>query len=101
MARFAQHVRVPAAPGRRDELAAKFLETIEFLRDNPDCELTLVSTDPDDPDVVVLTEVWTSAEAHRATVAGEHVQRWAEGMPQLTAGPPTVQRLEVAGLLSR
>lgn len=96
MARFAQHVTVTAAPGRRDELLAKFVETLDFLHDNPACELTMVSSSPDDPDAVILTEVWRSKEDHTAAVQSDHVQRWAVGMDQLTAGPPSVQSLEPA-----
>jgi quinol monooxygenase YgiN len=99
MTRFAQHVKIAAAPGRREELLAKFLETLEFLDANPACELTMVSTTPDEPDAVLLTEVWRSEQDHQATVRSDAVQRWAEGMPELTAGAPDVQRLDVAGML--
>jgi quinol monooxygenase YgiN len=100
MTRFAQHVKVPAAPGKRDELAAKFLETLEFLQSNPDCELTLVSTSPDDPDSVYLTEIWTSKDAHTAATQSDHVRRWAAGMPSLTAGAPDVQPLAPVGWIT-
>ena len=63
MSRFAQHTRLVATPGRRDELVAKFLEAAEIQRGNPDCELMLVSTAPDSADVVFLTEIWSSENA--------------------------------------
>jgi quinol monooxygenase YgiN len=96
MERFAQHVTVTAAPGRRDELLAKFVETLDFLADEPACELTMVSTSPEEPDAVILTEVWRSTADHTAAVQSDHVQRWAVGMDQLTAGPPRVQVIEPA-----
>ncbi len=52
MSRFAQHTRLVAAPGKRDELVAKFLESAAIQGDNPACELMLVSTAPDTADVV-------------------------------------------------
>jgi hypothetical protein len=33
--RFAQHTRLRARPGKRDELIAKFLEAAKMQRDNP------------------------------------------------------------------
>lgn len=60
---FVQHTRLIAAPGKREELVAKFLESAEIQRDNPDCQLMLVSTAPDSADVVYLTEVWSSEDA--------------------------------------
>ena len=57
MSRFAQHTRLVAAPGKRDELVAKFLESAGIQRDHPNCELMLVSTTPDSADIVYLTEV--------------------------------------------
>lgn len=55
MSRFAQHTRLVAAPGKRDELVAKFLESAEIQRDNPDCELMLVSTAPDSAEGITVT----------------------------------------------
>jgi quinol monooxygenase YgiN len=101
MTRFAQHTTVRARPGKRDALAAKFVETLALLRDNPDCQLTLVSTSPDDADVVVLTEVWSSKAAHEAVVASAAVQAWASDMPDLVYGPPVTQLLEPVALLAR
>jgi len=63
---FAQHTKLLAAPGKRDELVAKFLEAVEIQRDNPACEIMLVSTDPGESDNVYLTEVWSSRDAWNA-----------------------------------
>jgi quinol monooxygenase YgiN len=101
MTTFAQHVRIRARVGRRDDLARKFADTVAFLEGNDDCILTLVSLDPDDDHVVCLTEAWTSAEAHAATVASDAVQQWAVGMDELVDGPPQVQKLEPTAWLSR
>ena len=81
MARFAQHARLRARPGRRDALVAKFLEVVEMQRGNSACELMLVSSSPDEDDAVFLTEVWTSAEEHDRARNSPEVQAWAEDMP--------------------
>ena len=94
MARFGQHTRIRARSGKRDELLAKFVEAAEMQQDNPACELSLVSTSPDDPDVVFLTEVWTSADDWEQARESAEVKAWAEGMPDLVDGPPDTTRLD-------
>jgi hypothetical protein len=49
MSRFAQHTQLIAAPGRRGELVAKFIESAEIQRDNADCELMLVAPHQTEP----------------------------------------------------
>jgi quinol monooxygenase YgiN len=94
--RFAQHTRIAARAGRLDELVAKFAEAADMQASNPACELTLVSTSPEDPGAVFLTEVWTSAEEHERARNSPEVQAWAAGMPELVDGPPRTTPLEVA-----
>ena len=97
MGRFAQHSRLKAAPGKREELISKFLEAAEIQRDNPACELMFVSASPGDPDVVYLTEVWTSAEEHERARTSPEIAAWAKSMPPLVAGPPVSTPLDVRG----
>jgi quinol monooxygenase YgiN len=99
--RFARHTRVTARPGRRDELARKFLDTFEFLGANPACELTVVSADLDDPDAVLLTEIWTSEADHTAATRSPEVAEWAADIGELVVeAAPVAQRLDVRGVLS-
>jgi quinol monooxygenase YgiN len=97
VARFAQHSKLRAREGKRDELVGKFLEVVEMQRDNPACQLMIVSTSPEEDDVVFLTEVWTSAEEHERARQSDEVQDWAEGMPSLVAGPPQSTALAIEG----
>lgn len=97
MSRFAQHTRLVAAPGKRDELVAKFLESAEIQRDNPNCEFMLVSTAPDSADLVYLTEVWSSEDAWEQARRSAPIQAWAVSMPALVSGPPESIALDVAG----
>ena len=94
--RFAQHTRLRARPGKRDALAAKFLEVAELQAENPACELSLVSASLEE-DVVFLTEVWTSAEEHERARTSPDLQAWAEEMPALVAGPPETTPLALVG----
>jgi quinol monooxygenase YgiN len=60
MERVARYAKATAKPGRGGELAARLLDAAEGLRDDPGCELYLVSRQADDPDVVWVTESWRS-----------------------------------------
>ena len=66
-------------------------------RDNPACQLMLVSSSPEGDDVVFLTEVWTSGEEHERARQSSEVQAWAAQMPSLVAGPPESTPLVVEG----
>lgn len=95
--RFAQHTRLRARTGKRDELITKFLEVPVMQADNPACELTIVSSSPEEDDVVLLTEVWTSAEEYERARESSQVQAWAVEMPSLVAGPPEITPLVIEG----
>jgi quinol monooxygenase YgiN len=66
-------------------------------RENPACELMIVSSSPEEDDVVFLTEIWTSDAEHERARQSPEVQAWAEDMPSLVAGPPEITPLVVEG----
>ncbi|MEO3814709.1 antibiotic biosynthesis monooxygenase [Sphaerisporangium sp. B11E5] len=65
-----------AKPGKGDELVALLLTGLR--PGNPgaseDCLVYLVSRSASDPDVVHITEGWTTEEAHHRLFAGEAAQ---------------------------
>jgi quinol monooxygenase YgiN len=97
VSRFARHSRIRARAGKRDDLVAKFMEIAVIQRDNPACELSLVSTSPEDEASVFLTEVWANAEGHERARHSPEVEAWAADMPSLVDGPPETTPLELAG----
>jgi quinol monooxygenase YgiN len=70
------------------------VEAADLQQNNPACELSLVSTSPDDPDAVFLTEVWASEEDWEQARESPEVQEWARDMPELVEGPPDTTRLD-------
>lgn len=54
-----------AAPGKRDELAAILLDGTDTM---PGCLSYVVALDPKDPNAIWVTEVWTDAAAHKASL---------------------------------
>jgi quinol monooxygenase YgiN len=98
MSWYAQHTRLVAVSGKRDELVAKFLQAAEIQRDNSDCSLLLVSTAQDAADIVYVTEVWSSEAAWKRASRSPAMQKWwAASMPALVAGKPESVSLNVVG----
>lgn len=75
--------RMKAQPGQRDALAAILLEGTGAM---PGCLSYVVARDPTDADALWITEVWDSADSHRASLNLPEVQAAiAKGRP-LIAG---------------
>jgi quinol monooxygenase YgiN len=97
MGRFAQHTALVATKGNAELLAAKFMESVDIQRDNPDCELMIVSRSAEEDDLVYLTEVWSSESAWETARHSAAIAEWAKDMPPLVAAPPQSIRLDPLG----
>ncbi|MFA3877736.1 putative quinol monooxygenase [Streptomyces sp. MMCC 100] len=83
-------------PGRRDDVVAILLSGAESLRDFG-CRSYVVGLAADDPDTIVVTEVWESKEHHDASLRlPKAKEAIAAAMPMLT-GEFTSRELVVAG----
>jgi quinol monooxygenase YgiN len=74
MARYGLFGRITAHPGKRDALIEILLESAELVADVPGSEIWIVSTSPDDPDSVWVTEVWRGQEDHAASLSDERIR---------------------------
>jgi len=75
--------KMTATPGQRDALAGILLSGTEAM---PGCLSYVIASDPGEPDALWITEVWESAEHHRASLNLPAVQEAiAKGRP-LIAG---------------
>ena len=72
--------KMHAVPGRRDELAA----LLAGIGEMPGCRSYVVALDPENPDVLWVTEVWDSAGAHRASLDSPAVRE------AIAAGGPMI-----------
>ncbi|MFG3288866.1 putative quinol monooxygenase [Streptomyces sp. NPDC048179] len=83
-------------PGRRDDVVAILLSAAENLRELG-CRSYVVGLADDDPDTIVVTEVWESKEHHDASLRlPEAKAAITAAMPMLT-GEFTGRELTVAG----
>jgi quinol monooxygenase YgiN len=90
---FGMQVRFTTQPGRGDVLAALLLEVAAGLSDVAECVLYAVSRDPDDHDVLWVSEVWTDQDAHTASLQDPRARATIERALPLLAGPPEALHL--------
>ncbi|MEU1313372.1 antibiotic biosynthesis monooxygenase [Streptomyces cinnamoneus] len=88
MARHAFHAKFTAHPGRGEDLARRFLEVAEALREFDECELFAVTAPSGEEDAVWVTEAWSDPEAHSAALADERIAAITRHLPALLAAAP-------------
>lgn len=71
---YGLHGNFTTQPGQGDALTEILLKAGQGLQANQECLLYLVSRSPVDPDVVWVTEAWTSKEAHDASLQDADVR---------------------------
>src|SRR6187397_3020971 len=81
--------------GRRDELATILLEGTQAM---PGCLSYVVASDPADPDVLWITEVWDSQASHQASLSLPAVKEAiAKGRPMIAAFGSRVETAPIGG----
>ena len=73
--------KMTAVAGKRDELIAILLEGVSGM---PGCLSYIVAKDPADADAIWITEVWDSAESHKASLSLPAVKQ------AITRGKPLI-----------
>ncbi|WDZ86599.1 putative quinol monooxygenase [Micromonospora cathayae] len=80
------HATMTAQPGRGDELVGFLLASPSLAHE--DCVVFLVGRSAADPDVVHVTEGWTSEETHHRFFATAEAQGLVARLQPLIAGEP-------------
>ncbi|NEN80958.1 putative quinol monooxygenase [Paenibacillus elgii] len=73
MSKYAMFGKLTAHPGKREELAKMMLEA-DMLNDMEGCIYYILHEAEDEPDVLWITELWESQEAHAASLKNEKVR---------------------------
>lgn len=85
-------------PGMRDAVTQILLRGVDELK-SVGCQLYIVNHAADEPEVIWVTEVWSSAESHAASLQLPSVQAAiGEAMPLLTGDFAQVKLDVVGGL---
>lgn len=88
--------RMKALPGQRDALAAILLEGTGAM---PGCLSYVVARDPADADALWITEVWDTADSHRASLNLPEVQAAiAKGRPMIAGFDSQTQTEPLGGI---
>ena len=96
--RYGLFVTIHVKPGRRDAVVDILMRDVEASR-ALGCDLYMVGVSDEKPDVVYVTEVWASREAHRASLNDPAVRAAiAEAMPMLTGEFHSTEFSVVGGL---
>jgi quinol monooxygenase YgiN len=82
---FANVGTLGALPGKRDELVIHLTRRSEAL-DEAGCLVYEVGVNNDEPDQVFVVELWTSADAHRASLALPEVRASIDAARPLLSG---------------
>jgi quinol monooxygenase YgiN len=87
--------KMSAVSGKRDALAAVLLEGTRAM---PGCLSYIVALDATDPDALWITEVWDSAESHRASIELPEVRAAiAKGRPLIAGFSERVETAPLGG----
>ncbi len=78
--------KIKTQPGQRDALIEVLLNAAKGLRDFEGCYLYIVSSAPDDPDGIWVTEVWRSQADHQASLALEATKAAIASARHMIAG---------------
>lgn len=93
---FANVGTLGALPGKRDELVAHLTRHSPHLAEIG-CLLYEVGVSDDEPDTVFVAELWTSAEAHQASLRLPEVQQAIVEARPLLSGRFGGLRFQVVG----
>ena len=87
--------KMTAVAGQRDALASILLQVTGEM---PGCLSYVIAKDPTDGDALWVTEVWDSAESHRASLGLPGVQAAiAEGRPLIAGFSDRVETEPIGG----
>ena len=94
---YGGHGKFTAKPGERDNLLNGLLQAADLMRPFDGCLLYVVSTSPTEPDAVLVTEMWTSKEAHDDSLNLESVQALIPQVLPFIGGPSEGSWFEPVG----
>lgn len=81
---FGMFGKLTTTPGKRDEVVNIFRESATALEAMQGCHLYVVAISDSEPDALYITELWSDADAHRASLQLPDVQAAIkQAMPML------------------
>jgi quinol monooxygenase YgiN len=94
---FALLNRLTAKPGQRDRVVEILLESGKLFDDNPACIVYLVGESRDDPNLIWVVDLWTSAESHAKALEAPELRPYVTECMPLLEGMPEQIPVQPAG----
>ena len=91
--------KLTAKPDQRQQVVDILLESGKLLfPDNPACHMYMVSEATEDPNVIWVTDLWTSKESHEDALKAPELRPYVEKtMPLLEGMPEQIEIRPVGG----
>jgi quinol monooxygenase YgiN len=89
--------KITTHEGQRDALVQLLLEAAKGMQSVEGCKLYIVSISENESEAIYITEVWTNAEAHQASLALEEVKAIIQRGRPLIAGFESTKLLPLGG----
>jgi quinol monooxygenase YgiN len=97
MEKFGMFGKITAVPGQRDALAAILLEAAALMESVDGCEKYIVNLAVDEPDAILVNEIWRDAAAHQASLTLESTRALIGRGRPLIAGVEPVRLRPIGG----
>jgi quinol monooxygenase YgiN len=97
MSKVGLYVKFTTHPGQRDALVALLLEAAGGIQTVESCELYIVNVSATEPETVWVTEVWSSAATHEASLTFEGSKAMIKRAMPLIAGVERIDLLPIGG----
>lgn len=97
MSKFATNTKFATKPGQQDKLAAILLEAAKGLETFKGCEQYIVLVSETEADAVWVTEIWSDAAAHQASLQLEETRAAISKAMPLIAGIESAKLTPLGG----
>ena len=97
MSKVAVWAKIPAAPGKRDELAAALGAALETAKGEAGTIYYILHNDPNDADALFMYEMYESQDALTAHMGSEAFKALAPAITPFLGGRPELQFIEPIG----
>ncbi|MWV44282.1 antibiotic biosynthesis monooxygenase [Paenibacillus sp. HJL G12] len=97
MSKYGAYVKFTAKSGERQALADILLEAAAAAQTIADCEIYIINVSDDEPDAIWVTEVWSSAEAHQASLSQPETKESISRAMPLIAGVESIPVMPLGG----
>ncbi|WP_136603936.1 putative quinol monooxygenase [Paenibacillus dokdonensis] len=97
MNKYGAYVKFTAKPGARETLANILLEAAAAAQTVEECEVYIINLSETEPDAIWVTEVWSSAEAHQASLTQPETKDSITRAMPLIAGVESIPVVPLGG----